>query len=66
MDQNFLLFNQDKTEVVIIGLEDQNEKILSNLQTVSFNPSRQVRSLEVLFDSDLTFIKQAVKTAFII
>ncbi|KAK7891097.1 hypothetical protein WMY93_023060 [Mugilogobius chulae] len=56
MAENFLQLNQDKTEVLVIGPEAQREKLLSKLQTQSFNPSSQVRNLGVIFDSELTFI----------
>ncbi|KAK7885918.1 hypothetical protein WMY93_025539 [Mugilogobius chulae] len=41
MAENFLQLNQDKTEVLVIGPEAQREKLLSKLQTQSFNPSSQ-------------------------
>uniref|UniRef100_A0A8C6LGB2 Reverse transcriptase domain-containing protein n=1 Tax=Nothobranchius furzeri TaxID=105023 RepID=A0A8C6LGB2_NOTFU len=56
MAENFLQLNQDKTEVLVIGPEAQREKLLPKLQSLSFNPSEQVKNLGVIFDSELTFI----------
>uniref|UniRef100_A0A8C6Q5K8 Reverse transcriptase domain-containing protein n=1 Tax=Nothobranchius furzeri TaxID=105023 RepID=A0A8C6Q5K8_NOTFU len=56
MAENFLQLNQDKTEVLVIGPEAQREKLLPKLQSLSFNPSEQVKKLGVIFDSELTFI----------
>ena len=52
MAENFLQLNQDKTEVLVIGPEAQREKLVPKLQSLSFNPSSQVRNLGVIFDSD--------------
>ncbi|XP_073349448.1 uncharacterized protein [Pagrus major] len=54
MAANFLQLNQDKTEVLVIGPEGQREKLLPKLQ--DFKPSKSVKNLGVIFDSDLTFI----------
>uniref|UniRef100_A0A8C6LX82 Reverse transcriptase domain-containing protein n=1 Tax=Nothobranchius furzeri TaxID=105023 RepID=A0A8C6LX82_NOTFU len=56
MAENFLQLNQDKTEVLVIGPEAQREKLLPKLQSLSFNPSEQVKNLGAIFDSELTFI----------
>ena len=56
MAENFLQLNQSKTEVLVIGPEAQREKLLPKLQSLSFNPSSQVKNLGVIFDSELTFI----------
>uniref|UniRef100_A0A8C6NVU5 Reverse transcriptase domain-containing protein n=1 Tax=Nothobranchius furzeri TaxID=105023 RepID=A0A8C6NVU5_NOTFU len=56
MAENFLQLNQDKTEVLVIGPEAQRETPLPKLQSLSFNPSEQVKNLGLIFDSELTFI----------
>ena len=38
MPENFLQLNQDKTEVLVIGPASQRVKLLSKLQSQSFNP----------------------------
>ena len=54
--ENFLQLNQGKTEVLVLGPEAQREKLLPKLQSMSFNPSAQVKDMGVLLDSELTFI----------
>ena len=54
MAANFLQLNQDKTEVLVIGPEGQREKLLTNLQDLK--PSKTVKNLGVIFDSELSFI----------
>lgn len=56
MAENFLQFDLDKTEILVIDPEAQREKLLPKLQSLSFNPFLQVRNLGVIFDSELTFI----------
>ena len=56
MTENFLQLNQGKTEVLIIDPKVQREKLLLKLQTLSLNPSDQVKNLGVIFDSELNFI----------
>uniref|UniRef100_A0A8C6KAZ9 Reverse transcriptase domain-containing protein n=1 Tax=Nothobranchius furzeri TaxID=105023 RepID=A0A8C6KAZ9_NOTFU len=56
MAENFLQLNQDETEVLVISPEAQREKLLPKLQSLSLNPSSQVKNLGVTFDSELTFI----------
>ena len=67
MAENFLQLNQDKTEVLIIDPKAQREKLLLKLQTLSLNPSNQVKNLVVIFYSELNFIphiKHVTKTGF--
>ena len=67
MAANFLQLNQDKTEVLLIGPEDQREKILPKLHSFSLNPSQSVKNLGVILDSDLNFIphiKNITKVGF--
>uniref|UniRef100_A0A8C6NKQ1 Reverse transcriptase domain-containing protein n=1 Tax=Nothobranchius furzeri TaxID=105023 RepID=A0A8C6NKQ1_NOTFU len=59
--ENFLQLNQDKTEVLVIGPEAQREKLLPKLQSLSLNPSSQVKNLGVIFYSELTFIHHIKK-----
>ena len=54
MAANFLQLNQDKTEVLVIGPERQREKLLTKLQNLK--PSKTVKNLGVIFDSELSFI----------
>ena len=56
MTDHFLQLNQDKTEVLVIGPEPMRVELLPKLQSVSLNPSSQVKNLGVIFDSELTFI----------
>ena len=51
---NFLLLNQDKTEVLVIGPEDQRKKLETKLQDLK--PPKTVQNLGVIFDSELSFI----------
>lgn len=70
MDQNFLLLNPDKTEVIVLGpqkLRETFSKDLNALDGISVAPNTTVRNLGVLFDQDLSFsshIKQISRTAF--
>lgn len=41
--QNFLQLNQDKTEVLIIGLQVQREKLTPKLNILGLNPSQVVK-----------------------
>ena len=53
MAANFLQLNQDTTKVLVIGPEGQREKLLT-LQDLK--PSKTVKTLGVIFDSELSFI----------
>ncbi len=48
MSQNFLQLNQDKTEVLIIGLKGQREKLIPKLNILGLNPSQVAKKLEEL------------------
>ncbi|XP_028310272.1 uncharacterized protein LOC114467932, partial [Gouania willdenowi] len=69
MDQNFLLLNSDKTEVIVLGPRHLRETYasLTALDGITLAQSTTVRNLGVLFDQDLSFnshIKQTSRTAF--
>uniref|UniRef100_A0A8C6M9C7 Reverse transcriptase domain-containing protein n=1 Tax=Nothobranchius furzeri TaxID=105023 RepID=A0A8C6M9C7_NOTFU len=63
MTLNFLLLNQDKTEVLIFGPEIQKRKLFSqspDLNGITLISENKVRNLGVIFDQDL-LIKSQVK-----
>uniref|UniRef100_A0A8C5DKA4 Reverse transcriptase domain-containing protein n=1 Tax=Gouania willdenowi TaxID=441366 RepID=A0A8C5DKA4_GOUWI len=69
MDQNFLLLNSDKTEVILLGPRHLRETYasLTALDGITLAQSTTVINLGVLFDQDLSFnshIKQTSRTAF--
>ena len=70
MTQKFLLLNSDKTEIVVIGPKHLRETLSDPIVTLygfSWAPSSTVRSLEVMFDQDMSFdphVKQVSRTAF--
>ncbi len=59
MHSNKLKLNPQKTEFLLIGHEQQRRKYLAqfpiNLMDVETNPSKSVRNLGVIFDSDFNF-----------
>lgn len=61
--ENFLLLNKDKT----FGSGVKREKLVSKLQSLSFNLCGQAENLGVLFDSELSFelhIRDITKKVF--
>lgn len=70
MTQNYLLLNQDKTEVIVLGpqrLREMLSKQIISLDNTSVSSSSTVKNLGVIFDDDLSFkahISQVCKTAF--
>uniref|UniRef100_A0A8C6L998 Reverse transcriptase domain-containing protein n=1 Tax=Nothobranchius furzeri TaxID=105023 RepID=A0A8C6L998_NOTFU len=70
MTLNFLLLNQDKTEVLIFGPEIQKRKLLSqspDLNGITLISENKVRNLGVIFDQDMSFksqVKQVCRISF--
>lgn len=70
MTANLLLLNSDKTEVMILGPQNQRDALseqIVTLDNINISSSSTVRNLGVIFDQDLSFkahIKQACKTAY--
>ena len=67
MNENFLKLNEDKTEVLIVGSNEQRESILSRLGNLNVENNTAVKNLGVIIDAELNFdahIKQVTKTAF--
>uniref|UniRef100_A0A8C6L025 Reverse transcriptase domain-containing protein n=1 Tax=Nothobranchius furzeri TaxID=105023 RepID=A0A8C6L025_NOTFU len=70
MTLNFLLLNQDKTEVLIFGPEIQKRKLLSqspDLNGITLISENKVRNLGVIFDQDMPFksqVKQVCRISF--
>ncbi len=68
--KNYLKFNSDKTEVILIGSKAVVSKLSGQLMDLDGDlimPSTKVRNLGVLIDSTLSFndhIGKVVKTAF--
>uniref|UniRef100_A0A8C6KA24 Reverse transcriptase domain-containing protein n=1 Tax=Nothobranchius furzeri TaxID=105023 RepID=A0A8C6KA24_NOTFU len=61
MTLNFLLLNQDKTEVLIFGPEIQKRKLLSqspDLNGITLISENKARNLGVIFDQDMSFKSQ--------
>ena len=53
MADNSLQLNKDKTEILVIGNKELREKISLLLQPVTTNIKNQVRSIGVIFDSEV-------------
>ncbi len=70
MTNKFVLFNSEKTEVLIIGPKNHTSNNLEHCLTLdgcSIDSSSSVRNLGVLFDSNLSFdshVSSICKTAF--
>ena len=67
MTDNFLKLNEEKTDVLIIGSDEQKELIRSKLGDLTGGSNNTVKNLGVIIDSDLSFnahISQVTKTAF--
>uniref|UniRef100_A0A8C6MFG0 Reverse transcriptase domain-containing protein n=1 Tax=Nothobranchius furzeri TaxID=105023 RepID=A0A8C6MFG0_NOTFU len=70
MTLNFLLLNQDKTEVLIFGPEIQKRKLLSqspDLNGITLISENKARNLGVIFDQDMSFksqVKQVCRISF--
>uniref|UniRef100_A0A8C6LEU9 Reverse transcriptase domain-containing protein n=1 Tax=Nothobranchius furzeri TaxID=105023 RepID=A0A8C6LEU9_NOTFU len=70
MTLNFLLLNQDKTEVLIFGPEIQKGKLLSqspDLNGITLISRNKVRNLGVIFEQDMSFksqVKQVCRISF--
>ncbi|XP_070400467.1 uncharacterized protein, partial [Nothobranchius furzeri] len=61
MTLNFLLLNQDKTEVLIFGPEIQKRKLLGqspDLNGIALISENKARNLGVIFDQDMSFKSQ--------
>ena len=72
MTWNFLLFNSDKTEVIVFGpkhVRDSLSNHLVLLDGITLASSTTVKNLGVIFDQDMSFnshIKQVTRTAFLL
>ncbi len=55
--QNFLFLNEDKTEVIVFGPNENSQCISPELESLSVFRSSQVRNLGVLVDQHLKFDK---------
>ena len=67
MSENFLKLNEDKTEVLIIGSNEQRELVRSRLGNLGKECNTSVKSLGVIIDNDLNFkthINHVTKIAF--
>ncbi len=76
MTNNFLLFNSDKTEILLIGLKNSTQSILNSTQSILDHnlqldrctvTSSRVKNLGVILDSNQSFenhISNVTKTAF--
>ena len=66
MSQNFLKLNEDKTEVLIVGSDEQRVLLKSKLGSLA-KDNTSVKNLGVILDTDLNFnthIGHVTKTAF--
>ena len=57
MSNNFLMLNNDKTEVIVFGPKTHREGISQLLNTQGLQCTNEVRNLGVIFDSNLNFSK---------
>ena len=67
MNGNFLKLNEDKTEVLIIGMDAQRDEIINRLGNLALQVKPIVKNLGVILDPDLNFdnhISNVTKTAF--
>ena len=67
MSENFLKLNEDKTEVLVIGSNEQRESIISRLGNLGKECNTSVKNLGVIIDSELNFnthINNVTKIAF--
>ncbi len=55
--QNFLFLNEDKTEVIVFGPNENSQYISPELESLSVFRSSRVRNLGVLVDQHLKFDK---------
>ena len=67
MSENFLKLNEDKTEILIIGSDEQRASITSRLGNLAKVNNTSVKNLGVILDSELNFnkhISNVTKVAF--
>ncbi len=67
MSNNFLKLNEDKTEILLLGLKTKREMLFNNLGKLTPWIKSEVTSLGVILDSDLSFkshINKVVRTSF--
>ena len=67
MSENFFKMNEDKTDILVIGSDEQKALISSRLGVLATEIKDSVRNLGVIIDSDLSFnahISHVTKTAF--
>ena len=67
MSENFLKLNEEKTEVLIVGSNEQRESIISRLGNLNVENGTAVKNLGVIIDAELKFdthIKHVTKIAF--
>ena len=67
MSENFLKLNEGKTEVLIVGSNEQKELIKNRLGNLTVTNNSTVRNLGVIIDSDLNFnahMNNVTKIAF--
>ena len=55
MDLNFLQLNQDKTEVLIVGVKAQRKNLAAHFNSRAIKIKHQVKNLGVILDSELNF-----------
>ncbi len=67
MTKNFLQLDDDKTEILLVGLKALRHQICSLLTPLSVKPSKHDKNLGVIIDTNLNFqthISSVSKTAF--
>ena len=67
MTDNFFKLNEDKTEILTIGSNEQRESLRSRLSNLTVESNNTVKNLGVFIDSELNFnthISHVTKTAF--
>ena len=57
MSDNFLMLNEDKTEVIVFGPKSHREAVSQLLHSQGLKCTNEVKNLGVFFDSDLNFSK---------
>ena len=61
MSNNFLMLNNDKTEVMVFGPRAHRDSISKTLVSQGLQCTHEARNLGVIFDSDLNFSKHFTK-----